>query len=718
MKKALENPHLGPALRTFSESYRDARSRAFQNRDFQELVRRVIRIKEDALLRLPELYRSFKDRAERSGARVHWASTAEEARRIVGERACAEGARTVVKSKSMTAEEIFLNDHLEALGMNVLETDLGERIVQLRGEGPSHMVMPAIHLTRKQVAELFSGTTGSRMDPDDIQALVNTARKELRRAFLEAEVGITGANFAVADTGTLGLVTNEGNGRLVTTLPPRHIALVGIEKLLPDISSALEILNVLPKNATGQAISSYVTWITGAVPASASPSGRKELDIVFLDNGRTSLAADPRFREALRCIRCGGCANVCPAYTAVGGHNYGYVYVGAIGLILTFFYHGRENARFPAWNCLNCQACKAVCPAGIDLPRLIREVRTRVSAMDAHPPLKHALLSWAMKDRNRFHALLRQAARIQKPWVNRRQGTLRHLPFVLSGYQETRTIPALSRRPLRERWEDLGTGSSKSSRLRAALFSGCLADFVFPEQGEALLEILRHRNISLVFPRQQTCCGLPALMLSQMDTARQTARQNLAAFEEPDFDVILTLCASCASHMKDAYLRLFPEEPDTAVRASRFTAKLVDFSTFLTDTLAMEPVLPPSAVPVAYHAPCHLCRGLRITRAPRELIRLAGYTYIPSRDEEVCCGLGGSYALEFPDVSARVLRRKIESLRETGASMVVTDCPGCVLQLRGGALKTGESFEVKHMVEAVALALRHAGTRAIINGNA
>ena len=175
--------------------------------------------------------------------------------------------------------------------------------------------------------------------------MVKVARRELRQAFLEADMGISGANFAIAETGTIGIVTNEGNGRLVTTLPRVHVALVGLDKLVPDLKSALRILKALPRNATGQIISTYVTWITGATDARSAPGRPKEMHIVFLDNGRLALARDPLFSQALRCIRCGACANVCPIYKLVGGHNYGHVYIGAIGLILTYFYHGRENAR-------------------------------------------------------------------------------------------------------------------------------------------------------------------------------------------------------------------------------------------------------------------------------------------------------------------------------------------------------------------------------------
>ena len=255
----------------------------------------------------------------------------------------------------------------------------------------------------------------------------------------------------MAETGTLGIISNEGNARLVTTLPRVHVALVGLDKLVPDLTAALRILKVLPRNATGQIITSYVTWITGATECTAAPDGKKELHIVFLDNGRLALSRDPVFSQALRCIRCGACANVCPIYGLVGGHNYGHVYIGAIGLILTYFYHGRDNARAIVQNCLNCQACKAVCPAGIDLPHLIKEVHGEILREEGKKPLKNRLLRRVLKDRQLFHFLLRRASLAQKP-LSPRRAIIRHLPFFFGKEQDFRSLPAIARTPFRDRF--------------------------------------------------------------------------------------------------------------------------------------------------------------------------------------------------------------------------------------------------------------------------
>jgi iron-sulfur cluster protein len=407
---------------------------------------------------------------------IHEARTAAEANAIIARIAKENQVRTIIKSKSMTAEEILLNHHLEAEGLEVTETDLGEWIIQLRHEGPSHMVMPAIHLSRYQVADLFGDVTGHRQDPD-IERLVKVARRELRQKFVQADMGISGANFAIADTGTIGLTTNEGNARLVTTLPRVHVALVGLDKLVPTLKDALRILRILPRNATGQAITSYVTWITGANACAASADGRKQMHIVFLDNGRRALAADPVFAQVLRCVRCGACANVCPVYRMVGGHQYGHIYIGAIGLIITYFFHGREKARNLVQNCINCGACKEVCASGIDLPQLIKEVHARVQDAEGHP-LKSLVLAKVLKSRKLFHTLLRSAKVAQKPVTG---GTpyLRHLPQIFAREHNFRALPAIAKTPFRDRWPRIAPRVS-SPRCRVALFSGCVQDFVYP----------------------------------------------------------------------------------------------------------------------------------------------------------------------------------------------------------------------------------------------
>ncbi|MBU1154468.1 MAG: LUD domain-containing protein [Proteobacteria bacterium] len=696
LKGALDNTFLGQTLARFQGNYRGSRQAGFAGMDFEALAAEVGAAKDAALGQLEALYQQFKAQAEAAGATVHLAHDAAHAREIIADIAAQTGSRRIIKSKSMTSEEIHLNRHLEAQGLKVTETDLGEWIIQLRGEGPSHMVAPAIHLSRSQVAELFTQVTGEKQDPEDIASLVEVARQRLRQTMLEADMGISGANFALASTGSIATVTNEGNARLVTTLPKVHVALVGLEKLVPDLHTALKILQLLPRSATGQLISTYVTWVTGAVECAAN-GGKKELHIVFLDNGRLALSQDPVFSQALRCLRCGSCANVCPIFGKVGGHNYGHVYIGAIGLILTYFYHGREAAQELVGNCLNCQACKVNCPADIDLPALIKKTAGLVMAEQGRP-LKNQLLRRVLTNRPLFHFLLRRAYLAQKPLAGGGR-LIRHLPLFFAPDQEFRSLPVVAAEPLRDRWQRLAPKVSKP-RLKVALFGGCLVDFVYPEQAEAFLGLIQGKDIQVDYARDQSCCGLPAAMASEEETAREVARQNLAALDAKQHDYVLTLCASCASHLKK-YPELLADDPVWSQRARHLAAKVIDLASFLQKEVGLKPSAAQDKA-VAYHAPCHLCRGLGVHEAPKELLREAGYDYRPYDDEEVCCGFGGSYSLDFPELSAAILERKLRQVAATGADTLVTDCPGCVLQLEGGLDHLGSPIKVRHLAQALA----------------
>ncbi len=700
LKRALGNTFLGATLDAFASAYPASRMSALAGIDFDALAREIAKTKDETLPNLEKLLEEFTVHAQKAGATVHFARTAFEANSIIASIAKDNGVKRIVKGKSMTAEETFLNDYLERAGFEVTETDLGEWIIQLRGEGPSHMVMPAIHLSRGDVAELFTKVTGEAQDPEDINGMVKVARRELRQKFLEADMGISGANFAIAATGTIGLVTNEGNGRLVTTMPRVHVALVGVDKLVADLKSALRILSVLPRNATGQVISTYVTWITGSTECKSAPGSRKQMHIVFLDNGRLALAKDPVFSQALRCIRCGACANVCPIYKLVGGHNYGHVYIGAIGLVMTYFYHGRENARAIVKNCLNCQSCKKVCAAGIDLPNLIKEVYRTIVRVEGKKPLRNVLLQKVLENRRLFHFLLRKAGIVQLPVTD--DGYIRHLPFFFSGEHNFRSLPAIAKVPLRDMWERINP-RIENAKYRVALFGGCLVDFVYPEQARALLQLGKDYGVQFEYPMDQTCCGLPAQMMGEMETAREVAVRNLKALDPADYDFIVTLCASCGSHLKGNYARLLAEEPALGVKVAQLRDRTIDFSSFVTGVLGAAPEkFSYSGKKVAYHAPCHLCRGLGVTKAPRELLDIAGLEYVVSKDEEVCCGFGGSFSVDFPEISAELLKRKLDSAEATGAEVLVTDCPGCVLQLRGGMKKRGGRMQVKHIAEVVA----------------
>ena len=697
-QESLDNEYLRSALDKFAIAYRVGRDKAFSEIDVEELVSEVAEMKDETLKSLDRYLEQFTQKAKEAGVVVHYAKDADEANRIINEIGAKAGCQKVVKTKSMTAEETHLSHSMVDEGFEVTETDLGEWIIQLRDEPPSHMVMPAIHLSRYHVRDLFSEVTGKQED-DEIEKLVKVARHQMRRKFVEGEMGITGANFGVAETGSIGIVTNEGNARLVTTLPKVHVALLGIDKLVPTIGDALSQVKVLTRNATAQPITSYVTWVTGANQCGASEGERKEVHFVLLDNGRREMVADPLFSQVFRCVRCGACANVCPVYRLVGGHKMGHVYIGAIGLILTYFFHGEENAKHLVQNCINCEACKDICAGGIDLPRLIKEIHTRIQDKDGQP-IPSLLLSKIMRNRKLFHTLLRTAKWAQKP-VKGEDGFMRHLPMMFFKEHDFKALPAIAEKPFRDVWLEIKPRVEKP-KYRVGLFSGCVQDFVYPEQMVAAVELFQDHDVAMVFPMEQSCCGLPVQMMGDKKVSREVALQNLKAFIGEDVDYIVTLCASCASHLKHTYPILLEDNPKLAEQLGDFCDKVIDLSSFVHDVLKVTPEdFDGDGKKVTFHSPCHLCRGLGVHDAPGNLMTTAGMDYIEAPESEVCCGFGGTYSAKFPELSAQLLDNKLNNIEDTGADLLLTDCPGCIMQLRGGLKKRDSNMEVKHTVEAL-----------------
>ncbi len=373
-REALANPNLQKALKLVQVKFVPGRAAAAAEfGDFETLRDAGRDIRNRALENLDLWLERFEQEATRRGARVHWARDAAEANAIIVGIAQANGVKKVVKSKSMVSEECGLNDALEAAGVTPVETDLGEYILQINDhEPPSHIVAPVIHKTRDEVSDLFHAKHG-KPRTEDIGALCREAREILRPHFLSADMGISGANFLVAETGSTVIVTNEGNGRLCTTVPRIHVALTGIEKVVPTLEDLSVLLRLLPRSATGQPITNYVSMNTG-VAGNGDSDGPEQFHIVLLDNGRSRVLGS-ELKEMLRCIRCGACMNHCPVYQAVGGHAYGWVYPGPMGSVLTPSYAGMEHAHELPHTATGCGQCSAVCPVRIPLPELMRKER-------------------------------------------------------------------------------------------------------------------------------------------------------------------------------------------------------------------------------------------------------------------------------------------------------------------------------------------------------
>ena len=452
--EALANPKLQIILGQLGDTLGQRNHEAWAQLPGSDLVREQARaIKDATLAELDKHLETLEASVQRLGGHVYWAEDGAAACRHVADIVRSQGGKHVVKSKSMTTEEIHLNHALETAGAEVVETDLGEYIIQLAGHRPSHIVGPALHLSAAEVAEILSQPAGSPL-PVERESLAAFARQQLRQKFAEADVGISGVNFAVAETGSIVLISNEGNARLTTALPRVHIAIMGMEKVIPKLADLPYFLKVLARAATGQKLSVYTSIITGP-RQEGEIDGPEQFHLIILDNGRSRILGGP-LRESLFCIRCGACLNACPVYRSVGGHAYGGVYSGPIGAVLTPLYDGlAANQHLPHASSL-CGACQAACPVKIQIPQMLVQLRELMHKESAtHSRLESlAYRFWARTLRSpRLYRLSTWlAARTLGRW-NRSAGWIKRLPGRLHGWTGKRDFPSPSEERFRDWWQ-------------------------------------------------------------------------------------------------------------------------------------------------------------------------------------------------------------------------------------------------------------------------
>ena len=710
---ALEDGNVRAGLTAFQRGWRENRDVAIaeleaqEGRTFDELRAELAAIKDGVLADWSRYLDEFEANATAAGAQVTRVATPGEANAHITSLIQAAGADLVVKGKSMVSEEIGLNEHLEANGITPVETDLGEWILQLAHETPSHLVMPAIHKRKEQIATLLERVLGREFPPDDIERMVKVARTELRERFLASGVGLSGANALIAEGGSVMLICNEGNNRMSVALPPIHVVTAGIEKLLPTYADAMKQVRLLGRSATAQPITVYTNFVTGPRPG-------QQQHVVLLDNGRTAMAEDPDVAAALRCIRCGACANVCPPYGVVGGHAFGHVYTGAIGLVNTSYHHGIEAAAGPQSLCVSCGACGQACPVDIPLPVQILEVRRKVVESDVAVPAGRAtqLALAAFSHRRLFGVGTRLAGLLSTPL--RDDGTTR-VPRMLTGLRPVevatswRTPPAVPARPARDTLkpgkldEPPKLASQPLAGRSVTLFLQCLSDRLAPEIPVATARLLRAAGARVTVPREQHCCGLPAYDTGQQDTARAMVRQTMGVLGDGDVVTPASSCLAMIGHDAPHLLRGDADEVDRAQELASRTYDLIGYLTAGPGRLPAGSLDDGDRTPVTVHRFCQASNTLGREDAIERLLRdVAGVPVVPLPEAGECCGFGGSTSVRNPEVAAGILDRKLGCFDRTDASIVITDNPGCILHLRGGVHASGRSHEVLHLAEYLA----------------
>jgi len=443
--EALANTTLQKALRHAKHGFIDKRKKAVDALpEFEQLRAKAYEIKEHTFSHLDDYLEYFEQRVIANGGEVHWAHTPADAQQIIIDICQAQQAHSITKGKSMVAEEVSLNEALEQAGFEPVETDLGEYIIQLANEPPSHIIAPAVHKSRQEIADLFKAHHKEyQLDSelDTIPEIVNEARTILRNKFVRADVGITGANLLIAETGSTIIVTNEGNGDLTATLPKTHIVISSIEKLVPTLDDASVLLRLLARSATGQEITAYTTFFTGP-KRKHDPDGPEQFHVVLVDNGRSDML-DGEYHDMLRCIHCGACLNHCPVYSAIGGHAYGWVYPGPMGSVLTPLMQGLEEGRDLPFASTLCGRCEEVCPMSIPLPRLLRQHRKHEHEQKISPARSRLPLAlWALLARHpRLYRPLMNMLSLMLARLGKRTGRLSRLPLA-GAWLRSKDLPA------------------------------------------------------------------------------------------------------------------------------------------------------------------------------------------------------------------------------------------------------------------------------------
>lgn len=620
----------------------------------------------------------------------------------------------VVKSKTNAGKEIGITKYLQQQGAKVVETDLGDRLVQLEGKDKStHTLAPAIHLPMAECAKLLSHDVGEELGCDE-KLLVGAARRSLRDDLLGADVGISGANAIDAETGSIFVTENEGNIRCVTSMPRVHIIIAGIEKIVPKLTDGLMVVKADAAYGVGQDIGTYVSVVDGvsgyddeALNFLGSAQGPEEIHVVFLTQGRYEAIAGG-YGEVLYCINCGSCLNFCPVYEEIG-NQYGYKYLGGRGAVFAAF-HGEDLTKAQSAGlslCIGCRRCEEACAVGMRTPDMIASLRTEVVDQKGLGIAKGSVFK--MLSANKLDTAMKLARHLQGLGLKKspnQQGNMLRFDLGRMGVPADRLLPEVASKSF---VEIIGKRAPLAKpKKKVAFFAGCVVNYSYPQLGVDAYDILMANQIQMVTYAQEACCGLPAIMSGDTADAKAVALINIALFASDEYEHIIFACPSCATTVKEEWGKLLAGETDARVLAQyeQVKSKVVDLNDYLVNILHIQVPELDGAAKVTYHDPCHLVRGLQITKEPRKLLSDMGNELVEMEDSASCCGFGGSFSLFYYQLSARVNDAKIQKIKATGADYVVTSCPGCVMHIRDGLYRAHSGQKVLHIAELVAKAYR------------
>ena len=679
--------------------------------EFPDLRKRLQTVKKYSIDHLDELLAQTAAVMQQRGTKLFVADTAEQALEYIG-KIVAQGL--VVKSKTNAGKEINVTHYLEERGAKVVETDLGDRINQLDGGAASHSLAPAIHVPIERVAELFSKEVNQNLNPD-LEELVKAARKSLRSFLEKADVGISGANAIVAETGAVVVTENEGNIRAVTSMPKVHLAIAGIEKIVPTLADAITVIKAAAVYGVGQDIGTYISIMSGpsrfendGFSFLGSAQGPQEMHVILLKAGREK-AIREGYAETLQCINCGSCLNFCPIYSAIG-EKFGYKYLGGRGAVFTAMYEQLSKAQEAGLSlCMGCKRCEESCAVGMKTPQMIARLRAKLADEQGLPFTKKMVFK-KLSD-NTLPGWIKLAETFQGlglSQVGEGMAKLR-IPFESMGMPGDRLVPMLAA----DTFPALVAKRSKpagEAEHTVAFFAGCVVNYVRPDLGLDLLDILEANNVAVVTFDKEACCGIPVLQSGDEEDGREMARKNVALLSDKQFDHLLFICPTCATTAIHEWPRLLADEPDLAAKASVLAAKAMDISAYLVNVLDIKPPQSKQDAKVTYHDPCHLTRGMGVTEEPRKLLKaIPGLELVEMKEPNACCGFGGSFSLYYYDLSRRINDDKIKQITDTDADCVVTGCPGCVLHLKDGIFHASGRQKVMHTVEILAKAYKRNG---------